>query len=103
VLEAAGIDVVGNEEWRAYRRDQVQLVAVEGRERGGGSSWQSVHRGTGSIEADFLNGEIALLGRLHGVATPLNDLLQREANALVRERRPAGSVTASELLAKAGL
>jgi 2-dehydropantoate 2-reductase len=103
VLEAAGIDVVGNEEWRAYRRDQVQLVAVEGRERGGGSSWQSVNRGTGSIEADFLNGEIALLGRLHGVATPLNDLLQREANALVRERRPAGSVTASELLAKAGL
>ena len=103
VLEAAGIDVVGNDEWKAYRRDQVQLVAVEGRERGGGSSWQSANRGTGSIEADFLNGEIALLGRLHGVATPLNDLLQREANALVRERRPAGSVAPGELLAKVGL
>ena len=103
VLAAAGIDVVGNEEWRAYRRDQVQLVAVEGRERTGGSSWQSVSRGTGSVEADFLNGEIGLLGRLHGVATPLNDLLQREANALVRDRRPPGSVPPGELLAKAGV
>ncbi len=103
VLAAAGIEVVGNEEWRAYRRDQVQLVAVEGRERSGGSSWQSASRGTGSVEADFLNGEIALLGRLHGVATPLNDLLQREANALVRDRRPPGSVTPGELLAKVGV
>jgi 2-dehydropantoate 2-reductase len=103
VLAAAGIDVVGDEEWRAYRRDQVQLVAVEGRERGGGSSWQSAHRGTGSVEADFLNGEIGLLGRLHGVATPMNDLLQREANALVRDRRPPGSVAPAELLAKGGI
>jgi 2-dehydropantoate 2-reductase len=103
VLSAAGVDVVGDEEWRAYRRDQVQLVAVEGRERGGGSSWQSASRGTGSVEADFLNGEIGLLGRLHGVATPLNDLLQREANALVRDRRPPGSVAPAELLAKAGI
>ena len=31
-------------------------------------SWQSLARGTGSIEADYLNGEIVLLGRLHGVA-----------------------------------
>ncbi len=55
------------------------------------------------VEADFLNGEIGLLGRLHGVATPLNDLLQREANALVRDRRPPGSVAPAELLAKAGI
>jgi 2-dehydropantoate 2-reductase len=103
VLAAAGIDVTPDEEWKAYRREQVQLAAVEGRERGGGSSWQSASRGTGSIEADFLNGEIALLGRLHGIATPLNDLLQREANALVREGRPPGSVAPAELLAKAGI
>jgi 2-dehydropantoate 2-reductase len=103
VLAAAGIDVVGNEEWRVYRRDQVQLVAVEGRERGGGSSWQSASRGTGSVEADFLNGEIGLLGRLHGVATPVNDLLQSEANALVRDGRPPGSVAPGDLLARAGL
>jgi 2-dehydropantoate 2-reductase len=103
VLAAAGIDVAGDEEWKAYRRDQVQLAPVEGRERGGGSSWQSASRGTGSIEADFLNGEIVLLGRLHGVATPFNDLLQREANALVREGRPPGTVSPASLLAKPGI
>jgi lysophospholipase L1-like esterase len=33
-------------------------------------------RATGSIETDYLNGEIAMLGRLHGVPTPVNALLQ---------------------------
>lgn len=100
VLTAAGIDVVGDDEWKAYRRDQVQLGVIEGRTRGGGSSWQSATRGSGSIEADFLNGEIGLLGRLHGVATPVNDLLQQEANALARERREPGSVSPATLLSR---
>ena len=53
---------------------------------------------TGSIESDYLNGEIVLLGRLHGIPTPVNELLQREANRLARERRPPGSVPAERLL-----
>ncbi len=100
VLAAAGIDVVDDEEWKAYRRDQVQIGEVEGAARGGGSSWQSVTKGSGSIEADFLNGEIGLLGRLHDVATPVNDLLQREAKAMARDQRAAGSVHPSVLLAE---
>jgi 2-dehydropantoate 2-reductase len=59
----------------------------------GDSSWQSLARATGSIETDFLNGEIALLGRLHGVPTPLNARLQELANHFARERRPAGSLS----------
>jgi 2-dehydropantoate 2-reductase len=102
VLDAAGIDVVGRDEWKAYRRDQVQVLPVEGHDRSGGSSWQSATRGAGSIEADFLNGEIGLLGRLHGVPTPLNDLLQREANALARDRRAPGSVPPGRLLSEIG-
>jgi 2-dehydropantoate 2-reductase len=100
VLTAAGIDVVSDDEWRAYRKDQVQLLPIAGRERAGGSSWQSATRQSGSIEADYLNGEIGLLGRLHNVATPVNDLLQTEANALVRDRRPPGSVPPSRLLSR---
>ena len=100
VLAAAGIDVVGDEEWKSYRKDQVQIAPVEGRERGGGSSWQSAQRGTGSIEADYLNGEITLLGRLHGMETPVNTLLQREANALVRDGRQPGTVSPSQLLSR---
>jgi 2-dehydropantoate 2-reductase len=40
------------------------------------STGQSLQRGT-TIETDFLNGEIALLGRLHGVPTPVNADIQR--------------------------
>jgi hypothetical protein len=62
---------------------------------------QSLTRGTGTIEADHLNGEIVLLGRLHGVPTPLNELLQRLANTFARERRPAGSMPVAELVRQA--
>ena len=46
----------------------------------GSSSWQSLRRSSGSIEAEYLNGEIALLGRLHGFPTPINAALQSLAN-----------------------
>lgn len=97
VLDAAGIPYAGAEEQRAVRGDKVFLVPLHGAPRGGGSSWQSLTRGTGTIEADYLNGEIALLGRLHGVPTPLNDLLQHLANTFARERREAGSMPVAEL------
>ncbi|MFI5873677.1 ketopantoate reductase family protein [Streptomyces sp. NPDC051445] len=97
VLRAAGIVWVDAEEQRAVRGDKVTLVPLDGIPRGGGSSWQSLSRGAGTIEADHLNGEIALLGRLHGVPTPLNELLQRLANEFARERRAPGSLPLPEL------
>ncbi|MFF4349614.1 ketopantoate reductase family protein [Streptomyces sp. NPDC001530] len=98
VLDVAGIPYVGAEEQRKTRGDKTRFEPFDGSERRGGSSWQSLHRGTGTIEADYLNGEIALLGRLHGVPTPLNDLLQRLANTFARERREAGSMPVAELV-----
>ncbi|MET9387521.1 2-dehydropantoate 2-reductase N-terminal domain-containing protein [Streptomyces sp. NPDC002928] len=98
VLDAAGIAYASPEEQREARGDKVTLVPLEGAPRGGGSSWQSLVRGTGTIEADHLNGEIVLLGRLHGTPTPLNELLQRLANRFARERRAAGSMPVGELV-----
>src|SRR5215472_1622286 len=66
VLAAAGHAHADREEIAAVRGDRVRIEAVNGAARPGGSSWQSLTRGTGTIEADFLNGEIALLGREHG-------------------------------------
>ncbi|WP_238368838.1 ketopantoate reductase family protein [Mesobacterium pallidum] len=54
------------------RRELMQLSDIPGVPYLGGSSTQSLARGSGSIETDFINGEIALLGRLHGVPTPAN-------------------------------
>ncbi|PSM37720.1 2-dehydropantoate 2-reductase [Streptomyces dioscori] len=99
VLAAAGIAYASQEEQKEARADKMRLVPLDdGPVRGGGSSWQSLSRGTGTIEADYLNGEIALLGRLHGVPTPLNDLLRRLANEFARERRAAGSMPVAELV-----
>jgi 2-dehydropantoate 2-reductase len=102
VLGAAGIAYAGNDESARLRADQVQIVKINGTERGGGSSWQSLTRGTGSIEADYLNGEIVVLGRELGVPTPVNEVLQRLANQAARERRAPGSATPGEVLALVG-
>jgi 2-dehydropantoate 2-reductase len=101
VFEAAGIAYASNEESAQMRGDQVRIRPVNGEKRTGGSSWQSLTRGTGSIEADFLNGEIALLGREHGVPTPVNEVLQRLANQAAQQGRAPGSVTPDEVLALA--
>jgi 2-dehydropantoate 2-reductase len=99
VLDAAGIPYASNEENARFRADQVQIVKINGNERGGGSSWQSLTRGTGSIEADYLNGEIVLLGREFGVPTPVNEVLQRLANRAASDRRAPGGLTPTEVLA----
>jgi 2-dehydropantoate 2-reductase len=56
-----------------------------------------------SVETDYLTGEIVLLGRLHGVPTPVNDLLQRLANQMAVEGRPPGSLAAEDVLARLGV
>lgn len=101
-LRAAGIDFVSEAEDVERRGDLLSMRPIAGERRGGGSSWQSLERGTGSIETDYLNGEIVLLGRLHGVPTPVNGLLQRLANQATAEGRKPGSVTEDEVLAQLG-
>jgi 2-dehydropantoate 2-reductase len=102
VLDAAGIGYATAAEVDKARGHHVDYAPVAGTARGGGSSWQSLTRGTGSIEADFLNGEIVLLGREHGVATPVNEALQRLANRAAADRLPPGSLSPWEIADAAG-
>jgi 2-dehydropantoate 2-reductase len=99
-LRAAGIDFASEAEDRERRGHLLQLGEVPGRPRGGSSSWQSLARATGTIEADYLNGEIALLGRLHGIATPANERMQQLANRAAREHWPPGTVSEDDVLAE---
>jgi 2-dehydropantoate 2-reductase len=98
-FRAGGISWVSDDEWTARRRDQVGWAPVEGRDRAGGSTWQSLARGTGSVETDYLNGEISLLGRWYGVPTPVNSALQRVVTRVLAEGRAPGTMTYTELLA----
>lgn len=93
-LDAAGIDHANGAVPEGLR-----MRPITGRRRSGSSSWQSLQRGTGSVEADYLNGEIVLLGRTHGVPTPVNELLCRQMNELARDRRPPGLQAPADFLA----
>jgi 2-dehydropantoate 2-reductase len=100
VLRAAGIDFVDRDEDAGRRGSFMQMRPIEGLDRGGGSTWQSLDRGTGSVETDYLNGEITKLGRELGIPTPANELMQRETARCAREGVPAGSVDPSHLIAQ---
>ena len=96
-LNAAGIPFVGAAERRAVQGDRMRFAEIPGAPRGGGSSWQSLARGTGSIETDYLSGEISLIGRLRGIPTPVNALMQRLSARFAAEGRAPGSLPIEEL------
>jgi 2-dehydropantoate 2-reductase len=101
VLRQAGIefeapivaDVTG-------RWDRIGMGEIDGKGHEGGSTWQSVVRGAGSVETDYLNGEIALLARQHGLDAPLNELLQRLTQATIHGGHQPGWITPGEIFAR---
>ncbi len=95
-FSAAGIDCVDKEQIIRRHENTYRVAEVPGHERHGGSSWQSIARGTGDIETDYLNGEIVMLGRLHGVPTPANDVAQWAARRLLREGLGVGAMAIDE-------
>jgi 2-dehydropantoate 2-reductase len=97
VLAAAGVTVVGDEEDR-QRRGTI-LQRRPDLERGGGSTWQSLTRGTGDSEIDYLGGEIVLQGRLHGVPTPVNEAIVAGTRRLAYAGAAPRSLDAADVLA----
>jgi 2-dehydropantoate 2-reductase len=97
-LAAAGVPVedeaVYRERVRAHRGTN---RPVEGVSTKRSSTWQSLARAQGSVETDFLNGEVVLLGRLHGIPTPYNAVLQRVAARMARRREPPGRYSVADL------
>lgn len=102
VLSAAGVAVVSADEDRARRGDLLDLAGMSARRAAlggvGGSTWQSVRRGQGAVETDYLTGEIVLLGRLHGVATPVNELFAELVRQLTRRGDGVGSIPRAEVM-----
>lgn len=97
--EAAGIQYEAPGQWTRMRGGEITIRDVEGAPRLSGSTWQSLARGRPSIETDYMNGEIVLLGAMHGVPTPYNRMLQTVAHQAAREGRAPGSYSVEELSA----
>lgn len=64
------------------------------------SSWQSLERGTGNIEAEQLNGDVVLLAGQSGLAAPYNELLWRVAEELANNGERPGKYSADELFSR---
>jgi 2-dehydropantoate 2-reductase len=97
-FRAAGIDFAETGEMMG--RAAGMSASVGGVGRGGwrgSSTWQGMMRGSGSTETDYLNGEVVLLGRLHGIPTPANEAMAIFVDRMVRLRQQPGSVRVDEL------
>jgi 2-dehydropantoate 2-reductase len=75
----------------------MKSTPIQGIERVGTSSVQSLVRGTGAIETDYFNGEIVLLGRMHGIPRPVNLAFTRVARRMVRDHMAPGDFTEAEI------
>jgi 2-dehydropantoate 2-reductase len=98
--EAAGITPASVEEEAERRKSMSRPAPIAGQARSGGSTWQSLARGTGSVEVDYLNGEIVLMGMLHGVPTPANAAMQRIARRMAIDGAPPGSMRLADIEAE---
>lgn len=103
VFGAAGI-VMNTEDEERESRAQLRVGQVPGAPAElGGSTWQSLQRGTGNAETDYLNGEIVHLAHRMGRAAPVNAALARAVRAAVAEGARPGEVPAERLRELVGL
>ncbi len=104
VLDAAGVTVTPDAEESAARAAAFTMHPVPGvPDDVGGSTWQSLQRGTGNVETDYLNGEIARIAHAHGSVAPLNARLATLVRQAAARGQQPGEVSADELAEALGL
>lgn len=101
-VTAAGVDLRDLESEADRVAPLTRLGTVEGFGYAGNSTVQSLASGAGSVETDYLNGEVVLLGHLHGVPTPVNRALQRLATRAATERAAPRSFAPRDLEGELG-
>src|SRR5690606_10542902 len=104
VFAAAGIAVTPDEEEAASRAQGFTVRPVPGEpEQLGGSTWQSLARGSGSVETDYLNGEVARIANELGLVAPVNERLASLARSAARGGVRPGAWSADALARELGL
>ncbi|WP_420112227.1 ketopantoate reductase family protein [Pseudactinotalea sp.] len=99
LYEAAGI-ALNSEESEQQSRGKLTSGPVAGApDQMGGSTWQSLQRGSGSAETDYLNGEIVTIAHRIGRRAPINAALALMMRAAAAQGSRPGSVTPDRLRA----
>ena len=103
ILARAGIRWVSAEElaleWPESTLQPHSSLDIEAQ----GSTWQSLARRQGTIETDFLNGEIVRLAKQLGRQAPVNETLLRISQQMAAKRELPGKYTLNELRRLSGL
>ncbi len=98
VLDKAGIEYTSDEDEKEARAAGFTMRPVPGVPNDmGGSTWQSLARGTGNVETDYLNGEIALLARRQGVSAPINATMASLVRVAAATGQKPGALSVEEL------
>ncbi len=98
VLEASGQDLADLAAEAAGDLPGNRRGTTSGPQYGGNSTWQSLSR-AGSVETDFINGEVVLAARLIGRDAPVNAAIAERVHRAQRDGTPAGSLDEKDLLA----
>ncbi|MFC1908371.1 ketopantoate reductase family protein [Chloroflexota bacterium] len=61
------------------------------------STWQSLARGQGTVESEYLNGEVVRLARKLGLRAPINEKLQGITQEMAANHEPPGKYTLAQL------
>lgn len=103
VLTQAGIRWVSNEEltrqWPEITIQPRSSLNTEAQS----STWQSLARRQGTVETEFLNGEIVRLAERLGKQAPVNEQLWRVVEQMATNHELPGKHTAAELCRLVGL
>ena len=91
-----------SEEQDRERRGDILRLRPDGRPHRGAGRPGRASPAAAASEIDYLSGEVVLLGRLHGVPTPANELVQRTTTELAISGGAARSRDAAEALAALG-
>jgi 2-dehydropantoate 2-reductase len=103
IISQAGIYWVSQEElekqWSEMTARPRHVITTESQS----STWQSLARQQGTVETEFLNGEIVRLARRLGQKAPINEALVRISHEMAKKREGPGRYSARELTKMLGL
>ena len=103
ILAQAGIRWVSTEELALEWAESTIQPRIRPDIKAYGSTWQSLARRQGTVETDFLNGEIVWLAKRLGSQAPVNEALLRISQQMAAAHELPGKYTSTELCRLIGL
>lgn len=99
-LAQAGIRWVSQEDVSKEMPETTEPLRGSIDSGGGSSTWQSLAREQGSVETEFLNGEVVRLAKRLGRQAPVNEMLMRISQEMAAKHEKPGKYTPAQLLAQ---